>query len=34
MDKYIADMQRNGQEIPKSDAQLVKMLEEYLSGVQ
>ena len=33
-DKCIADMQNNGQEIPDSDAQLVKMLEEYFSGIQ
>lgn len=32
--KCIADMQRNGQEIPDSDAQLVKMLEDYLSGMR
>ena len=32
-DKCIADMQNNGQEIPDSDAQLVKMLEEYFSGI-
>ena len=34
IDKCITDMQGNGQEIPHSDAQLVKMLEEYLSGVK
>ena len=34
IDKCITDMQSNGQEIPHSDAQLVKMLEEYLSGVK
>ena len=33
-DKCIADMQNNGQEIPDSDARLVKKLEEYLSGIQ
>lgn len=34
IDKCIADMRKNGQEIPESDAQLVKMLEDYLSGMQ
>jgi len=33
IDKCIADMQKNGLEIPESDAQLVKMLEDYLSGI-
>ena len=32
-DKCITDMQNNGQQIPNSDVQLVKMLEEYLSGM-
>lgn len=34
IDKCIADMQKKGQQIPKSDAQLVKMLEDYLSGIE
>ena len=32
-DKCITDMQNNGLQIPNSDVQVVKMLEEYLSGM-
>ena len=34
IDKCVADMQSNGREIPDSDAQLVKMLEEFFSGTR
>lgn len=33
IDKIIGDMRKNGQEIPDSDAKLVKMLDEYISGI-
>ena len=32
-DKCMADIQSSGQKIPHSDARVVKMLEDYLSGM-